>query len=138
MRRALILLCLLALPVAGLRLLSACLYFTPITVERDAQSGGAGECARCIDQPGNCIGIIEQCKKADPRCDPAYTCILRENCFDLINLDDKINCGLPCAQDAGILSSSDPVISTYLVGLIACAQEKCADPCHFSEAGVGL
>ena len=69
---------------------------------------------------------------------PEVEAILRESCFDLINLDDKINCGLPCAQDAGILSSSDPVISTYLVGLIACAQEKCAEPCHFSEAGVGL
>jgi hypothetical protein len=64
--------------------------------------------------------------------------MVREACLDLLTLDDKIKCGLPCAQDAGIESVTDPVISTHLVGLVACAQEKCAEACNISEGGVGL
>ena len=65
-------------------------------------------------------------------------CIVREACLDLRTLDDKISCALPCAQDAGILSTSDPVISTYLVGLVGCAQQKCAAACNLSDASLGL
>jgi hypothetical protein len=136
MRRALLLTSILATLVAGLRLLSACLTVEPIIVEKDANARSTG-CLLCIKQPESCAGIIEQCQ-GDPRCKPAFACIEREACFDLLTLDDKINCGLPCAADAGIQSASDPVIATYLVGLVACAQQKCAVPCNLSDAGVGL
>jgi hypothetical protein len=137
MRRVLILLMTLAMLVVGFRLLSACLTVTPIIVERDAYGGADAGCLKCLDQPATCSGIIESCQD-DPRCKPVYACMVRETCLDLLTLDDKIKCGLPCAQDAGIQSSSDPVIATYLVGLVACAQEKCAEPCNISEGGVGL
>lgn len=135
MRRALLLLTTLAILVASFRLLSACLSVEPVIVEKDANVRGTG-CLLCLEKPEACSGLIEQCQ-GDPRCKPAFACIEREACFDLLTLDDKINCGLPCAADAGIQSATDPVISTYLVGLVACAQQKCAAPCNLSEGGVG-
>jgi hypothetical protein len=139
MRRTFALLMALVVSSAGVRLLSACLSVEPVFVERETGGKGSGEavCLGCLAQPQNCAGLIEECK-ADPRCAPAFACIEREACFDLPTLDDKINCGLPCAQDAGIQSSADPVISTYLVGLVACGQEKCAVDCKLSDAGIGL
>jgi hypothetical protein len=138
MRRALILLMTLAVLVSGFRLLSACLTIEPIIVEKDARGRvGDASCLLCVEQPEACSGLIEECQ-GDPRCKPAFACIEREGCFDLPTLDDKINCGLPCAADAGIQSATDPVIATYLVGLVACAQQKCAVPCNLSEGGVGL
>jgi hypothetical protein len=139
MRRTLFLLFTLTALLGGFRLLSACLDITPIIVERDAHGGGDSDasCLKCLEQPESCEGIIEQCQQ-DPRCIPVYKCIVREACLDLRTLDDKISCSLPCAQDAGILSSSDPVISTYLVGLVGCAQQKCAAACNLSDASIGL
>jgi hypothetical protein len=137
MRRSLLILMTLAVVVAGFRLLSACLTVTPIIVERDGSAAGDGGCLKCLEQPASCAGIIEDCQD-DPRCKPVYACMVREACLDLLTLDDKIKCGLPCAQDAGIESVTDPVISTHLVGLVACAQEKCAEACNISEGGVGL
>ena len=134
MRRALLLLTTFAILVASLRALSACLGVEPVIVEKDASARGTG-CLLCLEKPETCSGLIEECQ-GDPRCKPAFACIEREACFDLLTLDDKINCGLPCAADAGIQSATDPVIATYLVGLVACAQQKCAAPCNLSEGGL--
>ena len=126
----------LAVLVAGFRMLSACLSVEQVIVEKDGSGRSVG-CLLCLEKPEACSGLIEQCK-ADPRCKPAFACIEREACFDLLTLDDKINCGLPCAADAGIQSAADPVITTYLVGLVACGQQKCATECNLSEGGAGL
>ena len=136
MRRAFLLLMMLAVLVAGFRMLSACLSVEQVIVEKDGSGRSVG-CLLCLEKPEACSGLIEQCK-ADPRCKPAFACIEREACFDLLTLDDKINCGLPCAADAGIQSATDPVITTYLVGLVACGQQKCATECNLSEGGAGL
>lgn len=137
MRRALLLFVTLAVLLVGFRLLSACLTVTPIIVERDAFGGPDAGCLECLQLPDRCGGLIEQCK-SDPRCTPVYSCIERDRCLDLHTLDDKIKCGLPCAQDAGIQSVTDPVVSTYLVGLVGCGQQKCAVPCNLGEGGIGL
>ena len=137
MRRAPLIISTFAVLLGGFRLLSACLEITPIIVERDASAPADAGCAKCLEQPDTCEGIIDQCRQ-DPRCIPVYACISALACLDLRTLDDKINCSLPCAQDAGIVSSSDPVITTYLVGLVACGQQKCATECNLSEGGVGL
>jgi hypothetical protein len=136
MRRAFVLISALVVLVIGLRSLSACLEVEPIVVEKDSTRGSGG-CLACLELPESCSGIIEECQ-ADPRCKPAFQCIEREACFELLTLDDKINCGLPCAADAGIQAASDPVVSVYLVGLVACAQQKCAAPCNLSDGGIGL
>ena len=138
MRRLLVLLFTVTVLLGSFRVLSACLDVTPIIVDRDGRATEAdASCVKCLEQPDTCEGIIDQCKE-DPRCEPVYVCISALACLDLRTLDDKINCSLPCAQDAGILSANDPVISTYLVGLVGCAQQKCADPCNLSDASLGL
>ncbi len=139
MRRALFLIVTLGALLGSFRLLSACLDITPIIVDRDARGGGAGGtgCLKCLEQPATCEGIVDQCN-LDPRCTPVFACIVRLECFDLPTLDDKINCALPCAQDAGIVSADDPVITNYLVGFVGCAQQKCATECDLSDAGLGL
>ena len=138
MRRALILILTITALLGGFRLLSACLEITPIIVEKDAAGLlSDASCVKCLEQPETCQGIIDQCGR-DPRCAPVYACISSLDCLDLRTLDDKINCSLPCAQDAGILSLSDPVITTYLVGLVGCAQQKCAADCNLSDASLGL
>ena len=138
MRRALIPLLTFAALLAGFRVLSACLDITPIIVDRDGQSAVPdASCVKCLERPETCEGIIDQCGQ-DPRCAPVYVCISKLACLDLLTLDDKIKCSLPCAQDAGIVSVSDPVIANYLVGLVGCAQEKCALPCNLSDASIGL
>ena len=139
MRRPLVLILTLTTLLGGFRLMSACLDITPIIVEKDASGGGDTDasCLKCLEAPESCEGIIEQCQQ-DPRCNPVYKCIVAQACLDLRTLDDKINCSLPCAQDAGILSATDPVITTYLVGLVGCAQQKCAVACNLSDASIGL
>jgi hypothetical protein len=138
MRRPLVLVLTLGALLGGFRLLSACLEITPIIVEKDAGGGATdASCLKCLEAPENCEGIIEGCQQ-DPRCNPVYKCIVSAACLDLRTLDDKINCSLPCAQDAGILSLSDPVITTYLVGLVGCGQQKCAVACNLSDASIGL
>jgi hypothetical protein len=137
MRRILLLVMSFALLLGGLRLVSACLNVTPIIVERDAFAGPDAGCLECLQLPESCGGLIEQCAN-DPRCKPVYACVVRDTCLDLLTLDDKIKCALPCAQDAGIESVTDPVVSTYLVGLLACAQQKCAVSCNLGDGGIGL
>lgn len=138
MRRALFLLLTLTALLGGFRVLSACLEIVPIVVERDARVAATdASCVKCLEQPESCEGLIDQCRR-DTRCAPVYACISAQACLDLRTLDDKINCSLPCAQDAGVLSASDPIVSTYLVGLVGCAQQKCAEPCNLSDAGIGL
>ena len=136
MRRALVLVTTLLGLAAGFRRVSGCLDVTPIVVEHDAK-GTDGSCLLCLQEPQNCRGLIEQCE-GDPRCGPVYACMVQEACLDMLTLNDKIQCGLPCAQDAGIVSTTDPVISTYLVGLVACGQERCAAPCNLPDGGIGL
>jgi hypothetical protein len=136
MHRAFVILGSLALVVAALGAFWACLEITPIVVERDAFTPDAA-CTKCVEEPENCRDVIAACKD-DPRCAPAYACILKDGCLDLRTLDDKIRCGLPCAQEAGIESPSDPVISTHLVGLVGCAQQKCAEPCNLVDASISF
>ena len=115
---------------------SACLDTTPIVVESDAFVADAG-CLKCLEEPENCKDTLQACID-DSRCNPAYVCIIAQKCLDLRTIDDKIKCGLPCAQEAGIESISDPVVSTYLVGILACGQQKCATPCNLDDASFGL
>ena len=73
MRRAFLLLVMLAVLVAGFRMLSACLTVEQVIVEKDGSGRSVG-CLLCLEKPEACSGLIEECK-ADPRCKPAFACI---------------------------------------------------------------
>jgi hypothetical protein len=136
MKRALVILGSLLVTLGAIQLCWACLDVTPIVVERDAFDPDAS-CLRCLEQPEGCASLIASCQE-EARCKPAYACIVAQGCFDLRTIDDKIKCGLPCAQEAGVDNVSDPVITTYLLGLVACGQQKCAVSCNLQDATIGL
>src|SRR5690242_18629535 len=118
MKRALVILGSLFFTLMALDLSWACLDVTPIIVERDAFQPDA-TCLRCLETPEGCRSLIDSCQ-ANARCKPAYACMVERSCLDLLTIDDKIKCGLPCAQEAGVESLSDPIVSTYLLGLVSC------------------
>jgi hypothetical protein len=62
--------------------------------------------------------------------------MVTRTCLDQPSLDAKIRCGLPCAQEAGIVSVDDPLVTNYLLGLVLCAQQKCPVECDLTEGGV--
>ena len=132
MRRSVTVLAVVFVAVALVRLAPACLEITPVIVEKDAALPADAGCVPCLEQPDRCRFIIVKCNQ-DPRCVPVYACITRDRCFDQPKLDDKILCGLPCAADAGITRLNDPFVDEYLVSLLACAREKCAEACNLSE-----
>lgn len=134
---------------SALLVVAACVDVTPIHVEKRAPEAAppppvdAGEDAPDANRAPPCLGCLEdRCSaltdtcKEDPRCAPAYTCIVHRSCFDLPTLQDKIECGLPCAVEAGISAIEDPVVQVHLAGMIACAQEKCVVECNFGDAAV--
>lgn len=137
MRRSFLLLSSFVIAAALVRLAPACLEITPIIVEKDRAVPPDATCVLCLEEPGNCRPLIDTCI-ADPRCVPIYECMSREACLDLPTLDDKIRCGLPCAADAGITRLDDPLVESYLVALVGCAQEKCAIPCNLVDASLDL
>jgi hypothetical protein len=136
MRRVILVIAALASALSALRLTVACLDITPIVVEREVSAADT-QCFACLEEPTACGALIDACY-ADPRCAPVYVCVEKERCLDRPVLDDKILCGLPCAADAGITRIEDPLVSTYLVGLLACAKEKCEAQCDLTDASIGL
>ncbi len=140
--RPFIRICLFALLTAVVGLVtwstSSCLDVTPIIVERESAAVGT-ECVRCLESPNGCAGLIAKCR-ADPEyptCGPIYDCMVERACLDLPILDDKIRCGLPCAQEAGVVSTDDPIVTNYMLGLVICAQQNCPAECNLTEGGVG-
>jgi hypothetical protein len=136
MRRMVVILSSLLATLAAVLLFWACLDTTPILVVRDAFDPDAS-CLRCLQQPEGCADLIASCE-TEAKCKGAYACMVAQTCLDLRTIDDKIKCGLPCAQEAGVESVSDPIVTTYLVGLVACGQEKCAEPCNLIDASIGF
>ncbi len=119
-----------------MRAFFACVDTTPIVVVHDAFDPDAS-CLSCLQAPEGCADLLASCVD-NPRCKPVYECMVRQSCLDLRTLDDKIKCGLPCAQEAGIDSVLDPVVSDYLVSLVGCGEAKCAEACNLQDASLGL
>lgn len=124
-----------ALGSAAVHAIVGCLDVTPIVLERDASAGADTPCLQCLEQPQTCNTIMTECRASDPRCGAALDCMRSQACLDLPTLDDKIKCGLPCAQDAGVVSLSDPIVDRYLVALVQCGQDRCPVPCNLVDGG---
>ena len=114
---------------------AGCLDVNPVIVEYDAFVPDA-QCLVCLQQPDACGDVISSCE-GDLLCKPTYACMLVLGCLDLRTIDDKIKCGLACAQDAGLTHIDDPT-TAYLVNLVSCGQKKCTVPCNLVDANIGL
>ncbi|MFO0742398.1 MAG: hypothetical protein U0270_41375 [Labilithrix sp.] len=112
---------------------------TPIVVIKDS-SATSTKCVQCLESPAGCASLIAACRSdpENPECGGIYDCMVANTCLDLPVLDDKIRCGLPCAQEAGVASTDDPIVTNYLLGLVLCAQKNCPVDCDLTEGGVGF
>lgn len=97
-------------------------------------------CVGCLNTPDDaappgCDSELALCR-ANPKCAATYTCALATGCFQQPTFRDIINCGLPCAEEAGIMSTNDPAV-TLIYNIAVCAQCNCNGPCAIGDAGVG-
>jgi len=130
---AVVMTCLVA--AAFVRFGAGCLDTTPIVVEKEAASPTNVTCVPCLETREGCLDIIEACS-ADTKCRDSYRCMGEVQCLNLPSLDLKIECGLKCVQKAGVTTHLDPVVQTYLAGLVECGARRCADACNISDGGV--
>jgi hypothetical protein len=138
MRRLIAFLC--ALVPAAVIVAFGCLEVTPIVLPpRDAGFLPDASCSSCLQVPTDQLGCDDELEKCrvDPRCAPVLMCVNTLQCFDRPTLEDKLSCGLPCAIEAGITSTSDPTIG-YLLGVLKCGQIRCQGPCNLGDASVQI
>jgi hypothetical protein len=115
---------------------SACLDVTPIVVPPKEAGSVDGGCTLCLERPASeqgCREVLDRCR-ADLGCQPVLACVEALGCFDLPAIDDKLNCGLPCIQDAGITSVDDPRVAGVL-NVVKCGQTTCGVACNLGDGG---
>jgi hypothetical protein len=119
---------------------AGCYDLTPIYVApKEAGLIADAGCTKCLEkapEDNGCDDILSECN-ADPRCAGVVACLEAFSCFDRQGLDDKLNCGLPCTNDAGITTTGDPVITT-LLDLVRCAQVHCPIECQLGDAALSI
>jgi hypothetical protein len=103
----------------------------------DGDGDGALGCYQCIeapDDPGPGCGTEYAACAAQPKCDAILKCVFATGCFYLASTKDFINCAIPCAADAGVTSTDDPIV---LLGLNVayCADRVCRPYCGGGETG---
>jgi hypothetical protein len=117
-----------------------CYDVTPIYVApKEAGLIADAGCSKCLNKPvpdNGCADNVAECH-ADERCAGVLACLEALECLDRPGLDDKLNCGLPCANEAGITTTTDPVITT-LLDLVKCAQLHCSIECDLGDGGLGV
>jgi hypothetical protein len=71
-------------------------------------------CAEAPDEPGpGCGSAIAACV-ADPVCALVYQCALAKGCLEKADQHDSVTCGVPCAEEAGVRTTTDPVVTLIL------------------------
>jgi hypothetical protein len=50
-------------------------------------------------------------------------------CFEVPSVEGKIQCGVPCAVEAGVASLYDPSLMLAL-NVVQCGATKCSSPCQ--------
>jgi hypothetical protein len=96
-------------------------------------------CVQCLAAPGDasppgCDDTLSACL-ANSKCSATYTCAVASGCFQQPSFRDIVNCGLPCANAAGITSLTDPAL-TLIYNVATCAQNDCNGPCALGDAGL--
>lgn len=119
----------------------ACVDITPITVVDASLTSDTGDaavdarspCRDCLEGvvpdggPG-CSAEVAKCFTFKT-CALTYQCALAEGCLEGRSFKSTIDCGIPCAQKAGLLDQTSPEAAA-VVELVACAQSTCAVACH--------
>ena len=107
----------------------------PVDEDAAMTDGGANACEACIrapTRPGYGCGDAMAACSADPQCSGTIECALKIDCFALSGQGAIIDCGTPCARDAGLDVSSP---SLFLVlAVVTCGQESCGAICRGEAA----
>ena len=98
-------------------------------------------CVQCLTTPGDasppgCDDTINACL-ANSKCAATYQCALANGCFQQPSFRDIVNCGLPCANAAGITGLTDPAL-TLVYNVATCAENDCNGPCSLGDGGLGI
>lgn len=96
-------------------------------------------CLGCINLPDDagkpgCASDVAACLK-NPECSGTYLCAVRDNCFQQPSFKDIVACGLPCAEEAGIMSTNDPAVQ-LIENIAICAACRCDEICSIGDSGI--
>jgi hypothetical protein len=85
-------------------------------------------CLRAPDLPGyGCGNELAACS-ADAQCSGTIECAIAQQCFELSGQGAIIDCGTPCARDAG-LDVTGPS-GLLVLAVVTCAQDACGPTCR--------
>jgi hypothetical protein len=90
-------------------------------------------CMRAASSPGPGCGDQIQACSADPPCLGTLECAFAERCLEQSGQGAIVDCGLPCARDAGLDPASPS--ATLIFALVTCAQEACGPICRGEVEG---
>jgi hypothetical protein len=99
--------------------------------EVDVTNDGQRPCDVCLQaaaDPGpGCGHLFERCI-ADRPCRDTMTCALALGCLELPDQGQVIDCGRPCAAQAGLDPTSPSI--TYVLELATCGTTTCGTICR--------
>jgi hypothetical protein len=111
----------------------------PVDAGPDAEDADLRRpCQRCVESPDDpgpgCGNAVAACV-ADPVCVLVYQCALARGCLEKADQHDSVTCGVPCAEEAGVRTTTDPVV-TLILGVTDCiANNACGAICTGADAG---
>ena len=95
---------------------------------------GCYQCIEAPDDPGPGCGTEFLACEAEPKCKAIMDCVLAAGCFFLATTKDFTVCAIPCAVEAGVTSTDDPIVTLGL-NVAYCADAKCRAYCGGGETG---
>jgi hypothetical protein len=96
-------------------------------------------CLGCLHWPNDamppgCGNELAACM-ANSECAATYVCCVANACFQAGSFKGIVNCGVPCAEDAGIVSSNDPAVQ-LIYNIAVCATCNCDNICGLGDSGL--
>lgn len=96
-------------------------------------------CVGCLGTPDDagppgCGSELALCL-ANTECAATYACAVATGCFQQPSFRAIVQCGIPCAEEAGIMSTSDPAV-TLIYNIACCATIRCVGTCSVGDAAL--
>lgn len=95
---------------------------------------GCYACIEAPDDPGPGCGTEYTACVDKPQCKAIMDCVFAAGCFYLATTKDFTVCAIPCAIEAGVTSTDDPIVVLGL-NVAYCADKTCRPFCGGGETG---
>lgn len=138
MRRLLSVACAGALAVVASA--AGCADLDPVEVEVQLPAGDGGSNPACLACARGEVPNATSCQEPrqicddDDKCRVAVECQLERGCYEL-DVDELINCSIPCGIEAGLTSFDDPALQ-LLVDWSNCAIPACYEVCGWDPSNI--